>query len=355
MKRNLFAAITVLLVLIGLPAGLFGYQAWRTGHLAGASGVRVIDIVAQSPQQGGFAPDHLVLKAGEPVRLRISSTDVVHGLNIPGLGVDVKEILPGKVVEVDFKPEKPGRYAFACTRWCSVDHWRMRGVIEVVPDVAGRADAAQPAGQETQTVPLYQKLGLNLDAAWPMDGPRPAGTPSAERAAAASVGLPESLLDPSRRVAITPADAFSRLRAEPTHSQLSDGDIWDQVAWAWLHDAKPESLAAAASLYSRDCAACHGPEGKGDGPAGRSLPGLQKMNAAGGDTAGRAAASLPAGPADFTDPARMLNASDAVLQGKILRGGMGTGMPEFGSLYTDDEMWAMVQYIRTFLFQPLDK
>jgi high-affinity iron transporter len=107
---------------------------------------------------------------------------------------------------------------------------------------------------------------------------------------------------------------------------------------------KPESLGVAGSLYSRDCAACHGPQGKGDGPAGRNLPGMQKMDGA-----------MPAGPADFTDPVRMLNASDVVLQGKILRGGMGTGMPEFGSLYTDDELWAMVQYIRTFLFQPAGK
>ena len=33
----------------------------------------------------------------------------------------------------------------------------------------------------------------------------------------------------------------------------------------------------------------------------------------------------------------MLAASDVLLQGKLLRGGMGTGMPEFGSLYTDEE------------------
>ena len=30
-------------------------------------------------------------------------------------------------------------------------------------------------------------------------------------------------------------------------------------------------------------------------------------------------------PVDFTDPQRMLGASPALLQGKILRGGMGTG------------------------------
>ena len=32
-------------------------------------------------------------------------------------------------------------------------------------------------------------------------------------------------------------------------------------------------------------------------------------------------------PVDFTDSSQMLGASPALLQGKIIRGGMGTGMP----------------------------
>jgi mono/diheme cytochrome c family protein len=46
----------------------------------------------------------------------------------------------------------------------------------------------------------------------------------------------------------------------------------------------------------------------------------------------------------------MLSAAGALLQGKVLRAGMSTGMPKFGSLYTDEELWAMVSYLRTFLF-----
>jgi hypothetical protein len=60
---------------------------------------------------------------------------------------------------------------------------------------------------------------------------------------------------------------------------------------------------------------------------------------------------MPRGPADFTDARIMLAANDLLLQGKLLRGGMGTGMPEFGSLYSDDEQWAMIAYLRKFLFR----
>jgi hypothetical protein len=61
-------------------------------------------------------------------------------------------------------------------------------------------------------------------------------------------------------------------------------------------------------------------------------------------------ADVKKGPADFTDAAQMLGASDVLLQGKILRGGMGTGMPEWGSLYTEQNMWDVISFIRSFTF-----
>jgi len=116
--------------------------------------------------------------------------------------------------------------------------------------------------------------------------------------------------------------------------------VWNLVAWAWLKDVKPNALARAETLFARDCAACHGLDGKGGGPAGVGLPGMRKMDP-----------TMPKGPANFTDAGTMLAASDVLLQGKLLRGGMGTGMPEFGSLYSDEEQWAMIAYLRTFLFR----
>jgi mono/diheme cytochrome c family protein/plastocyanin len=325
-RREIFALNVILLVLVAFPASILGYQAWRTA----SAGVKVVDIVARSPEQGGFAPDQLDLKVGETVRLRLSSPDVVHGFTIPGLGVNVDEIYPGKVVEIDVTPDKPGRYAFACTRWCGVDHWRMRGVIEV----------AGTAPTPTEPAPLYQQLGIDLDLMPPTPSALPATRPSASAGAKLGVALPNSLADPASRRTVSPADAFQTLRADPANAGLSDVDVWNLVAWTWLKDAKPEALASAETLYARDCAACHGPDGKGGGPAGVNLLGMAKMDP-----------TMPRGPRDFTDAGMMLAASDVLLQGKLLRGGMGTGMPEFGSLYTDQELWAMTAYLRTFLFK----
>ena len=176
-KEELFALGVVLVVLVAFPAGIFGYQAWRTA----SAGVKIVEIVARAPEQGGFSPDRLSLRVGETVRLRISSPDVVHGLTIPGLGVNVNDIYPGKVVEVDVTPDKPGRYAFACTRWCSVDHWRMRGVIEVT--------GGSPLVMATTEPPLFQQLGIDLDAMPHEAHATPNATPSRGVGAALNLSL----------------------------------------------------------------------------------------------------------------------------------------------------------------------
>ncbi len=94
------------------------------------------------------------------------------------------------------------------------------------------------------------------------------------------------------------------------------------------------------ALYAQNCSACHGETGQGNGvlaptPAPTSMAmgsGSQK-------------------PFDFTDPRLMLGASPALLQGKLIRGGMGTGMPSWGPLFTEAQTWAYVDYLWTFQFE----
>ena len=87
-RRESLALLVVLVVVVGIPAALFGYQALRQRPTAG--GVRIINIAARAPEQGGFSPDRIVLQVGETVKLRISAPDVLHGISIPGLGDAMK-------------------------------------------------------------------------------------------------------------------------------------------------------------------------------------------------------------------------------------------------------------------------
>jgi mono/diheme cytochrome c family protein len=133
----------------------------------------------------------------------------------------------------------------------------------------------------------------------------------------------------------SPSEAWKEIRAVPVASALNDQVVWNLTASLWQANTNPAALRAGARLYSENCAACHGPQGDG-----------------GGVFAGELAASttMTRSPADFAAPATMLGASPALLQGKILRGGMGTGMPSWGPIFTDQQTWDLVAYLYTFQF-----
>jgi mono/diheme cytochrome c family protein len=123
--------------------------------------------------------------------------------------------------------------------------------------------------------------------------------------------------------------------------------VWDLVAYLWRSTTTDEALREGETLFSQNCAACHGERGGGDGVM---APIVQERLEDAVGTAASTAHAMPSGPADFTDESTMLGASSALLQGKILRGGMGTGMPYWGPILTEAQLWALTDYLWTFQF-----
>jgi len=333
MKQETLARLVFVLLII---AAIATPLAVRWIQASGVSGP-TIELHARLPESGGWSSDAIHATVGQPLHLRLTSDDVLHGFAIGQKNWPALDIKPGEVVETSLLFDQPGRYTFYCTRWCGSNHWRMRGVIEVTDPKSNttRLPTSEP--------PLFQKLGFDIDA-MPILDPQAeqslaqlTGLPSAERGAALHVEWPAELRQRDWLRTHTPAETFSLLRDDKANSNLSDAQIWDVVALAWRSATTDAILAHGAQLFTRDCVACHGEQGRGDGPAGRDLPGLEKMMP-----------EAKRGPADFTNLQRMAGLSDAHLQGKLLRGGMGTGMPEFGSLYTDDEQWAVIAFVRGF-------
>ena len=60
---------------------------------------------------------------------------------------------------------------------------------------------------------------------------------------------------------------------------------------------------------------------------------------------------MEAQPTDFTDARTMAGGSSQIYYAKIQRGGMGTGMPYWGTIFTEEETWSIVDYLWTFLFK----
>jgi len=303
---------------------------------------------------GGWTPGDLKATVGEPLHLRLISDDVMHGFAVGQKDWPSIDMQPGKPVETTLIFDQPGKYTYYCTRWCGLNHWRMRGVIEVV----GEASPAAPLPVR----PLYVTLGINLDSPHPAEN-LPARRPDAGRGDQLAVSLPPEVLSWEYYQTHSPDQAWRKLRLETGLTGLDDDQLWDLVAALWRSQATPEALQEGARLYGANCAACHGEQGAGDGVMSEALA------AADAATSPAHPASTPqaehtemaqqtppasghttTAPTNFTDAHHLLGASPALLHGKILRGGMGTGMPYWGPIFTDQQVWSLVAYLWTFQF-----
>ncbi|MFQ6014398.1 MAG: c-type cytochrome [Anaerolineae bacterium] len=331
-KQESFALLVVLAIVVGLPLTVFGYQ-----HLylpTRQSSYQLIDLTAQVPEVGGWRPEVVTVRVGEPVRLRVTSRDVIHGFAIGKLGIEAGMIRPGETKVVEFIPERAGRFTFYCNVWCSPYHYRMRGVLEVIdPTAPGK-------GLEEEKEPGYP-AGLEIDAPHEAEF-YPETKPSASQgkgifaARCATCHDESTLAEPTFTRDQSPSDIFKQIGPQTTplsehgsNDTLSEEERWDTVAYLWSLSASPESLTLGQGLYQKNCTGCHGESGLGDGPGSQYT-------------------SEP--PAKFSQAETMAGGTGQIYHAKIRRGGMGTGMPYWGTIFSQEETWSLVDHLWTFLF-----
>ncbi len=103
---------------------------------------------------------------------------------------------------------------------------------------------------------------------------------------------------------------------------LTSDERWDVVFYVWRFSTRAETLARGRQIYETNCAACHGADG-----TGKVL-----------------------GAADFTDLRLVDNRAprDFYL---IVTQGKGS-MPAWQGRLSQDERWAVIDYLRTFSYDP---
>ncbi len=123
--KSVISAILLLACTVGPIIATLAYESSRTRDLTA-------EILARAPEKGNYSPRFVTVAFGQKVKLRVRNIDTVtHGFAIPALEVDAGEIKAGHYAILEFTPEKPGKYDFYCTTWCSEFHLQMRGVLEV--------------------------------------------------------------------------------------------------------------------------------------------------------------------------------------------------------------------------------
>ena len=321
------------IAILSIPLALVGARWSAENHF----GERVVEIHAKMPQNGGWSPTDIIIEAGQPLHLRLISDDVVHGFAIGQSEQPAIDLLPGKTVETTLTFDQPGKYTYYCTRWCGLNHWRMRGIIEVSTP---SGSSSEQIGTEKATQPLFVTLGLDIDAPHPAHD-LPSSRPSFKRGASLEQKLPEHYFSDQYYLTHSPAETWLDLQQDLNQQGLSDQQIWDLVALIWQKNTTQDRLATGSKLYAENCAACHGENGKGNGVMAKPVETHNQ------EIDGHSIVAPP----DFTAPNQMLGASPALLEGKITRGGMGTGMPYWGPIFTSEQIRSLVDYLWTFQFE----
>ena len=89
---------------------------------------KVIEI---SAKKFAFTPSTITLKKGEPVILRLTSADRVHGFMSRPLKIDT-DIAAGKTTDIAVTPDTAGNFAVICDHYCGTGHGNMKMKVAVV-------------------------------------------------------------------------------------------------------------------------------------------------------------------------------------------------------------------------------
>lgn len=77
----------------------------------------------------------LYVPAGRPVRLIMTSRDVIHSFYVPAFRIK-QDVIPGRQTMAWFEAVRPGTYDVFCTEYCGTEHSTMRASVIVLEDQA---------------------------------------------------------------------------------------------------------------------------------------------------------------------------------------------------------------------------
>jgi cytochrome c oxidase subunit II len=112
---------------------------------------------------GQLEIDELHIPVGRPVKLTMTSQDVIHDFFVPAFRVK-KDVLPGRYTTVWFEATAAGEYHLFCSQYCGTQHSGMIGRVVVMPVTEYQAwlsGGATGVSMATAGERLFQRLGCN--------------------------------------------------------------------------------------------------------------------------------------------------------------------------------------------------
>lgn len=81
---------------------------------------------------GAVSNRDLYVPVGKPVRLLLTSRDVIHSFFVPEMRIK-QDAVPGRMTVAWFQATEPGTYEVLCAEYCGLSHSRMRGHVIALP------------------------------------------------------------------------------------------------------------------------------------------------------------------------------------------------------------------------------
>ena len=110
---------------------------------------------------GAITANEIHIPAGEPVRIEVTTADVIHSFWVPQLAPKI-DMIPGKTNSIVLVADSPGRYRGQCAEFCGLQHAHMAFfVVADPPDVFQRwmahqeAPAAAPTGSAADGLAVF--------------------------------------------------------------------------------------------------------------------------------------------------------------------------------------------------------
>jgi len=135
---KLETAWTTIPTLIALSMFYFGWTSYIGLRNVPKNAIE-IEVIAQMYSWIFIYPNdketesEMVVPLGKPIKLNISSADVLHGFYLPAFRVKV-DAVPGMNTQAWFYADQIGQYIIQCTEFCGVGHADMSAMLKIVPE-----------------------------------------------------------------------------------------------------------------------------------------------------------------------------------------------------------------------------
>lgn len=150
----IWTVIPTILVMAMFYYGWAGYLALRNvpeGAMEVKATARMWSWLFEYPN--GKTSDKLYVPIGQPVKVTMTSVDVLHAFYAPAFRVK-RDVVPGRETYIWFTAPKSGSYDIFCAEYCGLEHATMITTIEALPSedysawYATAAVSEKPAGEQ---------------------------------------------------------------------------------------------------------------------------------------------------------------------------------------------------------------